>query len=618
MHGNGGMISDRDTRLTRLTCPARLAHSATRILAPLRDALRDHWRTAAWLALAAAAAIATLSPVLSLSESGTPVIQPDPIRRVDLGLPLTSGAQSPAALQSGTIAQLLALLVVIAAAACAVAAVTALTIMWTRSGTRDLDTAVRRAVGASRRDLALAFLGEGLVSVLSAVPAGLAIGYVALRLALRTWPGTPGAWHYSPALVASATAMALLLGALLPLRHAHGRRLVNLPANPLTLFPPVLQIGASLAILLAATLVSRQATLLMGAGNVAADGTVYQLVAADRDPAVRSARYLDMLRDLAATEGVEGVSLTSPGALVGLGTVDWVETDCGQCFTGGIFLKWHTERASHVVVSPDTFAMHGIPVVAGRTFTLQDGWSAPRVAIVNRQMAALHFENGKPLGRTIFMGTARVPYTVVGVVDDGKAPGRSGGLQPRFAVYLNSLQHPVAGADLLIRGNAVAAAGAEVTIAKQPAIRHSQGTSESALRLAFTLPMTWFARWFRVEAVAALLLGALGTMVSVSLWASALVPELAVHRALGATRRRITAGVLGRTVLIIAAGILVALTAAGPALRAVLSETLGDLPLLGVTEVALPALLLSLAAMLGAIPPLRRAIGSRPAGLLAD
>ena len=59
--------------------------------------------------------------------------------------------------------------------------------------------------------------------------------------------------------------------------------------------------------------------------------------------------------------------------------------------------------------------------------------------------------------------------------------------------------------------------------------------------------MKWFAGWFRVEAIAALLLGALGTMVSVHLWATALVPELAVHRALGATRRRVSARVLGRT-----------------------------------------------------------------------
>ena len=85
------------------------------------------------------------------------------MRSADLLLPLTASAQSPAALQAESIAQLLALLVVIAAAACAVAVVTALTIQWTRSGVRDVDTAVRRAVGASRRDLALSFLGEGVV-----------------------------------------------------------------------------------------------------------------------------------------------------------------------------------------------------------------------------------------------------------------------------------------------------------------------------------------------------------------------------------------------------------------------------------------------------------------------
>ena len=211
-----------------------------------------------------------------------------------------------------------------------------------------------------------------------------------------------------------------------------------------------------------------------------------------------------------------------------------------------------------------------------------------------------------------------MPYTVVGVVDDGKAPGRSGGLQPRFAVYLSTLQHPIAGADLVVRGNAAATKSAKIALAKFTAIQHSAGTRESAVRRAFNLPMLWFARWFRVEAMAALLLGALGAMVSVSIWASALVPELAIHRALGATRRRIAATVLGRTVLIIAAGILVALTAVGPSLRAVLSEILGDLPLLPVSDLLLPAVLLSLAAMIGAIRPLRRAIRTEPAVLLAE
>lgn len=606
MHGNGGHAAVVDSH------PSRLAR---RVLVPVLDALRNHWSTATWLALAAAAAIATLSPALALSRPGTSVLQPDPVRSADLLLPLSGTAQSPISLQTGAIAQLLSLLVILAAGACAVALVTAVTLQWTRSGVRDVDTSVRRAVGASRRDLALSFLGEGIVIAVTAVPLGLVAGFIALRVALRSWPGTLGAWSYSPAAIGLMATALLLLGALLPLRFARGKRLVNLPANPLSLFPPVIQVGASLAILLAATLVSRQATLLLGSGNSAGDGTVYQLASSEEDPAARSARYLDLLRDLAATEGIEKASLTSPGALVGLGMVDWVETDCGQCFTGGMFVRFQDERATHHVVSPDTFAVFGIPVVAGRAFTLEDGYSAARVAIVNRQMAARHFEDGNPLGRTIFMGTDRVPYTVVGVVDDAKAPGRSGGLLPRFAVYLSTLQHPLAAADLVVRGSP---AGAANTLARQPGLAHSPGIAESAVRRAFTLPMTWFARWFRVEAVAALLLGALGTMVSISLWAGALVPELAIHRALGATRRNISVRVLSRAVFIIGAGILVAVTAVGPSLRAVLAGILGDLPLLPVSALLAPAALLSVAAMLGTIGPLRRATSSEPASLLGE
>ena len=606
MHGNGG--------------PAPVEHRRTspfvRLSQPVIDAFREHWPSAAWLGLAAAAAIATLAPVLSLTSGGAPVLQPASVRGADLLLSLSTSAQAPAALQGETISRLLALLVIIGAAACAVAIVTGLTLHWIRSGARDVDTAVRRAVGASRRDLAVSFLGEGVGIALIAVPAGILAGYVGLRVALYTWPDTVGPWRYAAGMTAFATCAMLLAGALLPLRHARGKRLVNLPANPLSLFPPVLQVGASLAILLAATLVSKQASLLMGPGNAAPDGTVYQLVDSAADPAVRSSRYADMLRDLAATEGVEGASLSSPGTMLGLGTVDWVQTDCGQCLTGGMYVRFHDERAAHHLVSPDSFAVFGIPLVAGRTFTLDDGWNTPRVAIVNRQMAARHFENGNALGRTIFMGTARVPYTVVGVVDDGKAPGRSGGIQPRFAVYLSSLQHPIAAADLVIRGSALAAANAEATMARQGSIHHARGTSESAIRHAYTLPMTWFARWFRVEAIAALLLGAIGTMVSVSLWAGALVPELALHRALGATRPRISVSVFGRTLLIVVAGITIAVTTLGPSLRNVLAAFLGDLPALPVGDAVIPAILLSLAAMLGAMRSLERALRTQPATLL--
>ena len=564
-----------------------------------------HLRTAFFLAIAAATAIATLGPILSLRGSLEPVV----VRAVELGFTLTPTAQDAGALQELATSRLLSLLLIVAASACAVAVVTVLTLTWTRSEARATDVPIRRAVGASRRALIVGFLGEGVAIACSAVPVGLLLGWVALRIAARSWPGQQVPLSFAGAVVAVPVALALVGGSLMPLRHARGRRLVNLPANPLGLFPPILQVAVSLGILLSATLVSRQAMRLIGPGNTAPDGTVFELASGDADPASRAGQYLDLLRDL-ESQGVIA-SLTSPGMALGLGTVDWVETDCGQCWTGGFYLKWHNERATHHVVSPDTFTVLGMPVVAGRAFTLDDNWAAPHVAVVNRHMAARHFQDGKPLGRQIFVGKERVPYTVVGVVDDGGAVGLTGGVQSRFAIYLSSLQVPVAATDLLVQGRDAREATL-AALARTARLSHDAGTSISEARQRFTAPLNWFSRWIRFEALAALLAGALGAMVSIAIWANALVPELAIHRAMGATRRRVVLHVFLRVLLIVAAGVASALWATAPSLRAVLSEVLGDLPELSLTATIVPAMLLVVAAFLGAVPSLVRLLNARP------
>jgi len=55
-----------------------------------------------------------------------------------------------------------------------------------------------------------------------------------------------------------------------------------------------------------------------------------------------------------------------------------------------------------------------------------------------------------------------------------------------------------------------------------------------------------------------------------------------------------------------------------PALRAVLTEILGDLPLLPISDLLLPAALLSLAAAAGAMRPLLQAVRTEPAALLSE
>jgi predicted permease len=53
------------------------------------------------------------------------------------------------------------------------------------------------------------------------------------------------------------------------------------------------------------------------------------------------------------------------------------------------------------VVSGDYFRAMGIRVISGRAFTDADTLSAPKVAIVNRELARQHFGDGNPLGKII-------------------------------------------------------------------------------------------------------------------------------------------------------------------------------------------------------------------------
>jgi hypothetical protein len=105
----------------------------------------------------------------------------------------------------------------------------------------------------------------------------------------------------------------------------------------------------------------------------------------------RAAVYLRLIDRLRIVAGPAEVSLTAPGGLVGLGTVDNVTTHCGQCVSGGIFVPYHHTQAVHLFVSPDSFAARGAKIVAGRALTEADGWGQKRVAVVNRHLALRHF-----------------------------------------------------------------------------------------------------------------------------------------------------------------------------------------------------------------------------------
>jgi putative ABC transport system permease protein len=84
---------------------------------------------------------------------------------------------------------------------------------------------------------------------------------------------------------------------------------------------------------------------------------------------------------------------------------------------------WKLKFAAFGTIYADYFRSLGIPVLEGRTFTLQDRTGAPLVAMVNRSMADHYWPGQSAIGKRIHVGNPKkgLPWaTIVGVVGDTK------------------------------------------------------------------------------------------------------------------------------------------------------------------------------------------------------
>lgn len=74
-------------------------------------------------------------------------------------------------------------------------------------------------------------------------------------------------------------------------------------------------------------------------------------------------------------------------------------------------------------VGPRFFSSMGIPLIAGREFSLRDGPDSPKVVIINEKMARYFFGDKNAIGRHIGHADVQDPIDIeiVGVVKDSKA-----------------------------------------------------------------------------------------------------------------------------------------------------------------------------------------------------
>ncbi len=586
----------------------------------VRWALRAY-RGSALLLVATVAA--GLTAAVSALMIGRNTLRLTPLPTPDAGLTFSKLAAAPADVQTYALDKLSGVLLVLAVGASVVCTLTLLTVCVSRSSARRAELYVRRAVGASRGQLLSGGLLEGGVLAIAAVSLGVVASLIAIGTAIAAWPGTTAAASPLPAVLAVVAMSALLiLGVTLPTLTGGQMRAPAPPsAVPPSLSAAGMQLAISFAVLLAAAQIGRHARVLVGEGEggvaTRGGGQVLQLDTSGT-PAERARRLSDLIQASGLAGLLDVTSVTSPGALEGLGTVNVAITDCGRCSLGGIATPQRPVAVAFSAVSPDTFRALNVHVIEGRSIGPGDDWRGRRAVVVNHALASAHFENGRAVGRRIQIGEGQDNwFEVVGVVEDTQPVALGGALEPPYAVYGSVLQLPPSTVDLLVRPRAgVALSEASVRATVTPFGTVTRVVAENMWWAEKAAPLGWFANALWIGGALVLVLAIFGTGASTHLWVAALMPELAVRRAVGARRRDVLIYVLTRAAVVGIAGV-----GFGLVLSDLTSTPLASLvPGVSGNDLAssLPlAFVLLAAAQAGAWLPAWRAARTQPARLAA-
>jgi predicted permease len=270
-------------------------------------------------------------------------------------------------------------------------------------------------------------------------------------------------------------------------------------------------------------------------------------------------------------------------------------------------------------ISPGYLRAAGTALLSGRNIDDRDRSGSLAVALVNETFAHLLFGKENPLGRHVRISSVAAPLEVIGIVEDGKY--QSLGEDPRPAVFLPMAQSTTRWTTLVARSSLPAstltALLRKTVLDLDPEITlfNTGGLKE---QLALPLfPARMAAIVLGIFGAFAMALAATGLFALMSYAVARRTREIGIRMALGARRKHVLSSLLGRTLVLCAAGTCVGTIvtlAAGRLLSAVLY---GVSPRDPVTYSA--ALLLMIAvALLACWTPAVRAIRTDPARALRE
>jgi predicted permease len=466
-----------------------------------------------------------------------------------------------------------------------IALVNVSSLLLARSLDRRQETAVRLALGASRKNLLAPFAIEAVVLCGLGSLAGLAIALLVARVApgwlppiaipLRFDLALDGAtFAFSCAVAFAGTLVATLGPGLAAARAQPSSALVEggtqrtarskwrsaLVITQVAFATTVLVCGSVFALSLAQAAsaspgfdidrvqVTRLDTSVLGlSGDAATPLQQRALEAVASVPGVERTAFARVAPYSLGTPSLD-VRETSSAALK-----PWVQAD------------WNS-------VSPGFFETLGIGVTRGRTFTDFDQATAPRVVVISEALARRVFAAEDPIGRSLAMGPTEAAATVVGVVRDVSL--RRLGEAPRPLLFRPFHQAPSSRITIFARSaspdalsvsirSAVFGAAPDLPLLESMSLRESASFSQSGARLGSRVGLALGGL--------GLILAAVGLFGLIAQTVSARVREIAIRMAMGASARQILRLVLAEGSRLGASGIGIGLLCA-----------LGAAPLIGV------------------------------------
>lgn len=535
--------------------------------------------------------------------------------RGDVAMRVLDGSRGLDSLRAGTQRPLFILAVVVGLVLL-ISCANLSTLLLARATSRSEELALRRAIGASRWELARPQLLEGLV--LGAAGAGVGL-WVALQggpLVVASLTGGAGSaavrYEVDTTLLVVTCSVALfaaLASSVLPTI----RRIRAEPAGDLgNRGGSAGKLGAWRALLAVQLAVS--VPLVVGAGlflrtlgNVSAidpgfdpEGVVAFRVDASfvtDDPDDEEAIYQQILQRLRAEPSVREAAIVENVLVSGYQSNSWVRIGNSE----------ERPMMDMNAVSEGFLETMGMSVVRGRPLTADDIANRSAVAVIN-ETAERQLFGGRALGETFSVGTTR-SLRVVGVVPDAKYSSLKGEVEPGFFDPWTQrpgglwMVHFVAkAADPSANLEAVARSIVSDVHPGLPVASYRGQNDELAGQMARERV---FARLLSGFGIFALLLSCIGLYGLMSFFVAQRRTEMGIRLALGAAPISIVRLVLGQVARLTAVGLAVGLLLAyqvGPAVRSLL---FGVEPDDGLTLLLTAVAMATVSLIAGAIPALR-------------